>query len=494
MRISIFQKLFASFLLMFLVIGGMSVGLLRTYRRLAADAVSVAQSSSEMIDAARVLQLDFKWQVQEWKNLLLRGHDPEEFDKYAAAFLQQADNVRKQINLLEKLDISSSNRAVLLQFSTEHQLMLTRYLEGVDKFRAAHGVNYREIDAAVKGMDRTPTDLLDSFVNSVQADMAQYQADMTQRTRQTFYLTGGLLSATFCAMLLLSLLAARSFSRPVKQLSGIFSQIAQGNVRVTFPKAGNDEVGELVASSKEMVAYLQNATELTRRIAQNDWQAQATPKSEHDVLNQSLDAMIRTLRQMQDDNIRTMAALEEQNRAIVSQNWHKEGIGQLNAALAQEMSLAALCNLAVQTVARYVQAGRGVLYLYRAETRTLELQGTFAFTEHDALKNTCQSGEGILGQVAAEQRAIYLKHLPVEQSLILTGTTYDAPLNTYTVPLIYNAKLCGVMEIASFELFGAREQAFFDEAGQVIAIRLFSIMQREQMREFFQQPDNRVNL
>ncbi|GAK52604.1 two-component hybrid sensor and regulator [Candidatus Moduliflexus flocculans] len=292
----------------------------------------------------------------------------------------------------------------------------------------------------------------------------------------------------------MAFMIARAFSRPVKQLSGIFSQIAQGNVRVTFPKAGNDELGELVAASKAMAAYLQNATELTRRIAQNDWQVSATPKSEHDVLNQSLDVMIRTLRQMQDDNIRTMAVLEEQNRAIVAQNWHKDGIGQLNAALVEEMPLKLLCDRAVQTVARYVQAGRGVLYSYRAETHTLELQGTFAFTEHDALKKTYQSGEGIIGQVAVEQRAIYLKHLPVEHSLILTGTTYDAPLNTYTVPLLYNAKLCGVMEIASFELFGAREQAFFDEAGQVIAVRLFSTAQREQMREFFQQADNGANL
>lgn len=38
------------------------------------------------VNAARTAQVDFKKQVQEWKNLLLRGADQAKFEKYRVAF------------------------------------------------------------------------------------------------------------------------------------------------------------------------------------------------------------------------------------------------------------------------------------------------------------------------------------------------------------------------------------------------------------------------
>ena len=45
-------------------------------------------------DQARVVQVDFKKQVQEWKDVLLRGHTPEDLAKYTKQFHEKETAVR----------------------------------------------------------------------------------------------------------------------------------------------------------------------------------------------------------------------------------------------------------------------------------------------------------------------------------------------------------------------------------------------------------------
>ena len=49
------------------------------------------------IDSARGAQVSFKTQVQEWKNILLRGKDPEAFKKYLKGFESENQAVKDRL-------------------------------------------------------------------------------------------------------------------------------------------------------------------------------------------------------------------------------------------------------------------------------------------------------------------------------------------------------------------------------------------------------------
>src|SRR5258705_10570736 len=51
-------------------------------------------------DLARQAQLHFKVQVQEWKNMLLRGHDLKLLDKHTKAFEEESAKVKSTLQAL----------------------------------------------------------------------------------------------------------------------------------------------------------------------------------------------------------------------------------------------------------------------------------------------------------------------------------------------------------------------------------------------------------
>jgi methyl-accepting chemotaxis protein len=50
-------------------------------------------------DLSRVMQLTFKKEVQEWKDVLLRGRDPEALKKYSDGFHQDARRSARSANV-----------------------------------------------------------------------------------------------------------------------------------------------------------------------------------------------------------------------------------------------------------------------------------------------------------------------------------------------------------------------------------------------------------
>ena len=92
------------------------------------------------VEATKILetQLEFKTQVQEWKNVLLRGSDPEALGKYWGYFEKHEGKVAANLDeLLEKVKEPVA-MDLLQQIRSAHKTLGESYRKGLQAFKAAN--------------------------------------------------------------------------------------------------------------------------------------------------------------------------------------------------------------------------------------------------------------------------------------------------------------------------------------------------------------------
>ena len=273
---------------------------------------------------------------------------------------------------------------------------------------------------------------------------------------------------------------ARSITKPLQAAVTIADHVSEGNLRVTFPAETHDEVGLLLRAMQRMTAYIQDVTNVADKISRQELSVTVQPKSSQDALNLSMQRMITNLREM-------LVEIERSLKAVEEQNWVKDSVNQLSLEISGDLPLDQVCQKSLSLIARQTRAGHGVLYVYHADKDILTRGGAFAFDEQDLLTEQFRVGEGIIGQVARDLQSMTLTNVPHVRQRITTGTVSEPPVTIYAYPLLYDAKLYGVLEMANSEPLQPIHQLFLESASRVTATAIFSALQRERMQELLQQ-------
>lgn len=118
----------------------------------------------------------FKIQVQDWKDVLLRGKDPREREKYWNLFEVREAAVVKTVSAVESALPASFNRQHIRDFQAAHRQLSEEYRKGLEAFKNSGGDPYVG-DAAVIGIDRMPTKLLDGIAVEISNAASEIQAE-----------------------------------------------------------------------------------------------------------------------------------------------------------------------------------------------------------------------------------------------------------------------------------------------------------------------------
>ena len=226
-----------------------------------AHAMQRAVALTEAIDTARSAQVEFKIQVQEWKNILLRGGDASAFQRYREAFVASGAQTRKELKQLQVLMTGLQlDTAAVEQAVQAHDALGVAYLAALQQYDGARADSAQAVDALVKGKDREPTRQIDAIVAAIGKQSHSLMAQMKEQDDAAHRSATVAMLFTVLATLLIGSVTVwwlvRSITRPLSTAVGIARQVAAGDLRAVVADGGRNEIGDLLRALKTMSANL----------------------------------------------------------------------------------------------------------------------------------------------------------------------------------------------------------------------------------------------
>jgi len=216
---------------------------------------------------ARVVQVSFKKQVQEWKDILLRGHTPADLEKYTRQFHDEETTVRSGAVDLAGTVVDAKCRELLAQFVAAHQTLSERYQAAYDVYVGNH-FDFKAADRMVRGKDRPPTDLFDRVVKQLNDDVVSSVAAQeiaVARSRNLALIVSGTLLA---GLGLVGLVTVRNILQRLGRLKAVSDRLAAADLEgLAVDIAGPDEIGQFGESMKGVHAAIEELSSLAAAAA-----------------------------------------------------------------------------------------------------------------------------------------------------------------------------------------------------------------------------------
>ncbi|OOV31064.1 hybrid sensor histidine kinase/response regulator [Streptomyces avermitilis] len=185
------------------------------------------------------------------------------------------------------------------------------------------------------------------------------------------------------------------------------------------------------------------------------------------------------------DNINLMVAnLRETTRA---KDWLESNLARLAALMQGHRDLMEVADLILRELTPLVNAQYGAFFLADPDEDGASLRTTvpakglaFIAGYGSAHSVTVDTGgmpvHGLVRQAAREKKRILVEEAPPDYIKINSGLGEAAPASVVIIPILFEDKLLGVIELASFSRFSDVHLAFFDQFVNTIGVAINTII------------------
>jgi signal transduction histidine kinase/CheY-like chemotaxis protein/HAMP domain-containing protein len=239
---------------------------------------------------------------------------------------------------------------------------------------------------------------------------------------------------------------------------------------------GLTENVNVMASS--LTAQVRAIADVATAVTQGDLTRSITVEAQGEVaeLKDKINQMITNLRETTQRN-------EEQD-------WLKTNLAKISGMMQGQRDLLAVSRLIMSELTPTVSAQHGAFFLAESEAgeaAELRLKASYGYKARKSVSNRFKFGEGLVGQSALEKKTILLSEAPKDYIKITSGLGEAAPVNIIVLPVLFEERVLGVIELASFRPFSDVNQSFLEQLVETIGVVLNTIIANMRTEELLEQ-------
>ncbi|NLR93103.1 MULTISPECIES: GAF domain-containing protein [Flammeovirga] len=255
-----------------------------------------------------------------------------------------------------------------------------------------------------------------------------------------------------------------SFTRPIFKLQEAISKLAKGDVSSSIPVTSGDEIGATIFHMNNLIDRTKQTSDFAKNVGKGNFEVDFDTYGNRDVLGNSLIKMRDRLKEV---------SIEDHRR-----QWVTEGISKFAEITRKYLdNVDDLYEVVLRELVDYLSANQGMMFLVEEDNlsnQVLELKACYAYDRKKFMDKKVNYGEGLAGRCWQENESLYIDDIPPGYSKVVTGLGLASPKSLLLVPLKFNEKALGVIELASFNTFEPYMIEFVERVSESIASAITS--------------------
>jgi methyl-accepting chemotaxis protein len=267
---------------------------------------------------------------------------------------------------------------------------------------------------------------------------------------------------------------SNGITKPIIHISKILGLISKGEIsevkKLSIKR--KDEIGGIVESTNSLVENLKKTAEFAQQIGVGNLDTEYTVLSENDLLGNSLINMRESLKKSQ---------IEEDKRREFEerQNWATTGFAKFGELLRNNTdNMEVFTYDVISNLVKYTDSNQGAIFLLDDEDTDepfLTMTSCYAYDRQKYVDKKIDLGSNLVGQCFLEADTIYMTDVPDNYVSITSGLGDANPRAILIVPLKFNDKVFGVIEMASFTEYEDYKIKFIEKLAESIASTISTV-------------------
>ena len=209
--------------------------------------------------------IHFKTQVQEWKNILIRGHSQEVFAQYRKGYQESERQAQQELqSSLKEMKESSHPRLAEIEAVIKlHNELSALYTRQISAWDVNDPNNTQRADRALRGLDRPATEAMNALAEGMEKDERSRIESQLEAARALYIETRNafviilLVAVSIVGALIFT--TTRSINRKIASLQAAIVNIRQRlDLSLRLPAEGSDEISLTARSVNDLLGEFQS--------------------------------------------------------------------------------------------------------------------------------------------------------------------------------------------------------------------------------------------